>query len=42
MPVWDKYAIYLTLTDDWVATMPTSGAGNCGRMFAPFPLHALL
>jgi hypothetical protein len=23
MPFWDEYAIYLTLTDDWVATMPT-------------------
>jgi hypothetical protein len=23
MSVWDEYAIYLTLTDDWVATMPT-------------------
>jgi hypothetical protein len=23
MAVWDEYAIYLTLTDDWVATMPT-------------------
>jgi hypothetical protein len=23
MAVWDEYAIYLTLTDDWIATMPT-------------------